>query len=147
MRNRRKQKNTAATFPHELAKQGTCHLIEIVRRLYSAAGSWGTNLPPGLPTRALSKAFHNPAHDGEEIQGWQGNRGLYSIHATAISWLNGPVTTLFSGAISLLAGQLGFLVPSQAETVTRMAKYVVFAYTQRCACNEDLTCGETECMG
>jgi hypothetical protein len=47
MRNRhRKQKNPAATFPHELAKPGICQQIEIVRRLYAMGGFSGTNLQP-----------------------------------------------------------------------------------------------------
>lgn len=132
MRNRRcKQKNAPATFPHGLAKQGTCHPIEIAPRFYSAADFWGTNLPPGLPRLALSKAFHNPAPDGAEIQGWRGNRDLCSIRAIAISLPNDPATTLFSGAISSLAVRLSFFGhPSRQKTVTRTAQNIVFAYTQ-----------------
>jgi len=143
-----KRKKTAATFPRGLGKRRTCHPLEIVRRLYSKGVLSRTNLPAAPLKPVPNKAFRNLAHGVEGIQGWQANHGLCSIHAIAISWPNDPVTTLFSGAISSLAGRLDFLGrPSQVGTVTRMATIVVFAYTQNGTWNEDLTCGKTECVG
>ena len=112
-------------------KRQICHPLEIVLRLYSKAGFWRTNLRAELPKLAPDKAFRNPARAGEEIQGSQWNHGLYSIHAIAISWLNNPATTLFSGAIFLLVSRLDSLGrPSQRKTVMRTTKNDVFAYTQ-----------------
>jgi hypothetical protein len=132
IRDRRNKQNLASIiFQHGWAKQGTCRLLEIVRRLYLMVGFSETSLQVELPKLAPNKAFHSQAHGGGGIQGWQGNRGLYSIRAIAISWLNNPVTTLFSGAIFSLVSRLSSLGrPSQGKTVMRMPKNYVFAYTQ-----------------
>lgn len=132
MRNcRYRPESIAAIFRREWEKRQTCHQLEIVRRLYLKAGFLQTNLQAELPKLAPNKAFRNPVRGGEGIQGWQGNRGLCSIRAIAISWLNNPVTILFSGAVFLLVGRLSSLGrPSQGKTVMRMPKKYVFAYTQ-----------------
>jgi hypothetical protein len=132
MRNCRcRRKSIATIFQRVLEKRQTCHPLEIVRRLCSKAGFWETNLRAELPKLAPNKAFRNPARGGAGIQGWQGSRGLCSIRAIAISWLNNPVTTFFSGATFLLVSRLSSLGrPSQGKTVMRTPKKYVFAYTQ-----------------
>jgi hypothetical protein len=149
MRNRHfKQKNAAAIFRHVWEKRETCLQIGIEPRLYSKAGFWGTNLQLEFLKPVPNKAFHSLAPGVEEIPDWQANRGLCSIRAIVILLPNNPVTTLFSGAFSSLAGRLNFLgYQSQRKTVARTSRNSVFAYTQNRARHQDLTCRKAKCVG